>query len=422
MFAVALVALAFGAGCTLTYFVMEAPNRRAKEQLGRLRRERSEVADERDEVDRAAAAIAARERSVAVAEQRHARDARDLAAKAEAFGKRVITYDDLATENRIVNADLANVAAQIAHLEYQLGDAAGVAAGRDRLGAAYFDEVHAAAKKALTPSNYPAVKQRVRAAAVVVRTAGADLPLAAERRALDDLHAQYELAVRAAVEREEQARLREQMRDEQRRERQARDEVERAERERRAVEAALDRALAAAAGRHAEEVDRLRAQLAEAEAKSRRAISMAEITKSGNVYVISNRGSFGPDVLKIGMTRRLDPLDRVHELGDASVPFPFDVHMMVSCDDAPTLEAALHRAFHTRRVNKVNPRKEFFRVTVDEVAAAVRGCHGEVAYRADAEALEYVQSQAMTDEDLEEVEQAFAQAERAAGPDPGDDE
>jgi hypothetical protein len=77
--------------------------------------------------------------------------------------------------------------------------------------------------------------------------------------------------------------------------------------------------------------------------------------------------------------------------------------MMVKCEDAPKLEAALHRAFHKRRVNKVNPRKEFFRVTVAEVVAAVREHHGEVEYRAGAEALEYMQSQTMTDEDMEEV-------------------
>ena len=79
------------------------------------------------------------------------------------------------------------------------------------------------------------------------------------------------------------------------------------------------------------------------------------------MYVLSNIGSFGEGVYKIGMTRRLEPQDRVRELGDASVPFPFDVHMMISCDDAPSLENALHRESHKQRVNKVNFRKEFFR-------------------------------------------------------------
>ena len=89
--------------------------------------------------------------------------------------------------------------------------------------------------------------------------------------------------------------------------------------------------------------------------------------RAGYVYVISNIGAFGPDVYKIGMTRRLDPQDRVDELGDASVPFNFDVHAMIFSDDAPALEAALHRAFEDRKLNMVNTRREFFNVTLDEI-------------------------------------------------------
>ena len=94
--------------------------------------------------------------------------------------------------------------------------------------------------------------------------------------------------------------------------------------------------------------------------------------KAGYVYVISNIGSFGPNVYKIGMTRRLDPQDRVDELGDASVPFNFDVHAMIFSDDAPALEAALHRAFEDRKVNMVNTRREFFNVTLDEIKEVVK--------------------------------------------------
>src|SRR5262249_50293458 len=153
-----------------------------------------------------------------------------------------------------------------------------------------------------------------------------------------------------------------------------------------------NQALRDAAHVHAAEVDRLRAQLAEAEAKSARAISLAQITKSGYVYVISNIGSFGRDVFNIGLTRREGPMGRVYELGDASVPFPFDVHMMIASDDAPKLERALHKVFHKRRVNKANLRKEFFRITIEEIVRAVKENHGEVEYKADAEALEYLQS------------------------------
>lgn len=93
--------------------------------------------------------------------------------------------------------------------------------------------------------------------------------------------------------------------------------------------------------------------------------------KAGTVYIISNLGSFGEDVFKIGMTRRLDPQDRVNELGSASVPFKFDVHSFIFSDDAVSLEAQMHQRLHTNRVNKVNLRKEFFKVSIDELEAIV---------------------------------------------------
>ncbi len=94
--------------------------------------------------------------------------------------------------------------------------------------------------------------------------------------------------------------------------------------------------------------------------------------KAGYVYIISNIGAFGENVYKIGMTRRLDPQDRIDELGDASVPFNFDVHAMIFSDNAPALEAALHKAFEDRKVNMVNTRREFFNVTLDEIKEVVR--------------------------------------------------
>ena len=93
--------------------------------------------------------------------------------------------------------------------------------------------------------------------------------------------------------------------------------------------------------------------------------------KAGYVYVISNIGAFGNDVYKIGMTRRLNPQDRIDELGGASVPFKFDIHAMIFSDDAPALEAALHRAFENRKVNMANGRKEFFNVTLDEIKKVI---------------------------------------------------
>ena len=93
--------------------------------------------------------------------------------------------------------------------------------------------------------------------------------------------------------------------------------------------------------------------------------------KAGNVYIISNLGSFGENVFKIGMTRRSDPQDRVNELGDASVPFKFDVHSFIFSEDAVSLESKLHQMMDAKRVNKVNRRKEFFYSTVDELEQLV---------------------------------------------------
>ena len=177
------------------------------------------------------------------------------------------------------------------------------------------------------------------------------------------------------------------------------------------MQAALDQALAEAQDRHSEEVDVLKARLAEAESKQR-ALSMAQQTRAGNVYVISNVGAFGKDVFKIGMTRRLEPLDRIRELGDASVPFPFDVHMVISCHDAPALENAIHHALHKKRLNRVNPRKEYFRTDIDTIVHVIREHRGcEVEYVADAEAMEYNQSLSMSEEDADYIESVFEAVE-----------
>ena len=146
------------------------------------------------------------------------------------------------------------------------------------------------------------------------------------------------------------------------------------------------------------------------------AFANAQITKAGHVYVLSNIGSFGEGMFKIGMTRRSDPQDRVNELGDASVPFPFDVHLMVGCDNAPELEKRLHLKFNNARVNRVNLRKEYFRVGVDEVREEIIAFLGkDVDYVADPHVMEeyaeqYRQSQETSLADIEEVERLFAEA------------
>lgn len=115
--------------------------------------------------------------------------------------------------------------------------------------------------------------------------------------------------------------------------------------------------------------------------------------RAGYVYIISNIGAFGENVYKIGMTRRLEPMDRINELGDASVPFNFDVHALIFADDAPGLEAALHNAFESKKVNKINGRREFFRVSLDEIKSVVRANFDKTVEWTDvAEADQYRQS------------------------------
>ena len=134
--------------------------------------------------------------------------------------------------------------------------------------------------------------------------------------------------------------------------------------------------------------------------EKKRSISQAEITKTGHVYIISNVGSFGDGMFKIGMTRRLEPLDRVKELGDASVPFPFDIHAMIRTSDAPSLEKALHKQFDQNRVNLENNRKEFFYVSIEEIKEQLKTLKTELGIESEfqltmlAEAKQYRQSKA----------------------------
>ena len=192
-----------------------------------------------------------------------------------------------------------------------------------------------------------------------------------------DLEFKYKVAKQLA--KEKQRELREQQREEEKARKEAEKAQEIAKKEEAIKQIAIDElqakmALETEAERaaHAEELAKLQAELAEAQSKFERARSRAQETRQGHVYIISNIGSFGKEILKIGMTRRLDPLDRVKELGDASVPFPFDIHGLIESDDAPGLETKLHQIFDNRRVNKVNTRKEYFYVSLTEIEAKLQ--------------------------------------------------
>ena len=112
--------------------------------------------------------------------------------------------------------------------------------------------------------------------------------------------------------------------------------------------------------------------LQEAIERGERAISMAQQTKKGFVYIISNVNSFGENVFKIGLTRRLDPTERIDELSNASVPFPFQIHAIIESEDAPALEAKLHRIFYEQKMNKNNWRKEFFKITIEDIRKVLK--------------------------------------------------
>ncbi len=257
-------------------------------------------------------------------------------------------------------------------------------------------------------NNFPAIESRINRALTAINKLG--VPQACEITAefrelkIDELRLSHEHALKIQAEREEQREVRERMREEaivaREQEKADREAAEAAEQER-LYDEALQRArqeVATATGEQQAELqakmDELERQVAEAHAKTERAISEAQLTRIGHVYVVSNIGAFGENIYKIGMTRRRDPMDRVWELSDASVPFDFDVHALIRAEDAPALEAELHRRFNDRRVNIVNERKEYFHVTMDEIAEVVRDRCGDIELTLVAEAAEFYQSEA----------------------------
>ena len=219
---------------------------------------------------------------------------------------------------------------------------------------------------------------------------------------LKELYLVHEYQEKLQQEKDEQRRIREQMREEERAQREIEQARLVAEQEEARYQDALTKArheIEQATGEKQlklqQKIKELEENLAVAQQSKERAISRAQMTRSGHVYIISNIGSFGEDVFKIGMTRRLEPLERIYELSDASVPFEFDVHAMVFSEDAPSLEHKLHQELERHRINLVNDRKEFFSASIDNIAEVVRKHHGEITLTQLAEAKEFRTSQAM---------------------------
>jgi len=216
---------------------------------------------------------------------------------------------------------------------------------------------------------------------------------------LDELRLMFEYQMKLKAEKDEQRRIQEQIREEERAQKEIDRALKEADDEEERYSKALDRAkkeIGLASGAEldklTEKLRLLEVQLAEAQANKQRAISRAQMTKSGHVYIISNIGSFGENRFKIGMTRRLEPMDRIKELGDASVPFEFDVHAIIYTEDAPSFEGKLHEHFNHRRINKVNERKEFFEVTIEEIETVVKQYHATIEIIKEPEAKDYRQT------------------------------
>jgi hypothetical protein len=211
-----------------------------------------------------------------------------------------------------------------------------------------------------------------------------------------ELILEYEYQSKRQQEKEEMRAIQEELREEEKAKREFEQAQREAEKEEATYQKALDKARKEYEASTGEKHDKLQAQiekleqeLKEAQEKKERALSMAQQTKRGHVYIISNIGSFGENVYKIGMTRRLEPTDRVKELGDASVPFQFDIHAMIYSDEAPTLENELHKAFTNKKVNMLNYRKEFFNVTLDEIENKVKEIGLDAEFSRLPEAMEY---------------------------------
>lgn len=248
--------------------------------------------------------------------------------------------------------------------------------------------------RALRAGNVLTAKKRLASSVTTIAKLGAMMEMRVNPEyhelRIHELELTADYLMKLQVEKEEARDERERLREERKAEQELAAERARLSKEREHYANAL-RALANSGDEAA--VGELNERLRDIDEAIERNDFRAANIRAGYVYVISNRGALGPNIVKIGLTRRLEPMDRVRELGDASVPFPFDVHAMFFADDAVTVEADLHRAFGERRVNHVNQRREFFFVTPAEVRIVLLEQVGNLLEFAEhPEALQYLQS------------------------------
>lgn len=232
-------------------------------------------------------------------------------------------------------------------------------------------------------NNVEACQKKISASAEAISKLGSMMSIAISPRyislKMNELFLMHEYQLKKQDEKEEQKRLREEMREQAKLQKEIENSRKELEKEQTHYQNALNKLnqqFASAGEAEKEILTEKRAEIMEQLSELDKAIKdvdyRAANQKAGYVYVISNIGAFGEGVYKIGMTRRLDPMERIDELGDASVPFDFDIHAMIFTEDAPKLEAALHKAFENRRVNMVNARREFFKVSLDEIKNVIR--------------------------------------------------
>lgn len=202
----------------------------------------------------------------------------------------------------------------------------------------------------------------------------------------DELHLAYEYQRKKEEEKEAAKKAREELREQQKLERELREARERIAKEKKHFKTAIaeletklkDTSDETEKALILENLEKAQKQYAELDNEEKVIDYREQNAKAGYVYIISNIGSFGKGIYKIGMTRRLEPMERVEELGDASVPFGFDVHALVFSDNAPALEAKLHEHFYNRRVNKLNNRKEFFKADINEIERVIKEHYDKV--------------------------------------------
>ena len=218
---------------------------------------------------------------------------------------------------------------------------------------------------------------------------------------IDAVKIEYEYYVQKERIKEEQRAIKEQMRQEAEERKALEQEKKRIEKEEQKYRNEIDNIKEQLRTADTSKAEILNKRIAELENQisaindKREQIAALENGKAGYVYIISNIGSFGDDVYKIGMTRRSEPMDRINELGNASVPFPFDVHGLIFSDDAVALEHELHTVFNDNRVNKVNLRKEFFNVSLDNIKKVVEDRCPSAEFHKTALAEQYRQSISM---------------------------